>query len=148
MRVRLTAIPPAEEALCNLGMFAFVALHLLSAGGRHSSAITELLHLIERPEEIHTEVQGMISSLHLATTLLFDISQRWILYLNMCVNVLVSESLDALGCYTPLSVDIILVELEGGRYMGPILSASLRDLFHKTGGRGDCGGGGGATSNK
>ena len=84
-RVRLAAIPSAEEAFRDLGTFAFVASHLFSAGGQHSSAIAELLRLIERLEELHTEVQGMISSPHLATTLLFDVSRRWSLYLNWCV---------------------------------------------------------------
>ena len=65
-RVRLAAIPSAEEALRDLGTFAFVASHLFSAGGRHSSAVAELLRLIERLEELHTKVQGMISSPHLA----------------------------------------------------------------------------------
>ena len=34
-RVRLDVITSAEKALCNLGTFAFVTLHLFSAGGRH-----------------------------------------------------------------------------------------------------------------
>ena len=57
-RVCLAAIPSAEEALRNLGTFAFVASHLFSTGGRHSSAVAELLRLIERLEELHTEVRG------------------------------------------------------------------------------------------
>ena len=32
-RIRLAVIPSADEALCNLGTFAFVASHLFSAGG-------------------------------------------------------------------------------------------------------------------
>ena len=56
-RVRLDAISSAEEALRNLGTFDFVASHLFSAGGRHSSTIIELFHLIERLEELHTDVQ-------------------------------------------------------------------------------------------
>ena len=53
VRVCLEAIPSVEEALCDLGTFAFVALHLFSAGGRQFSDIVEI---IERLEEIHTEV--------------------------------------------------------------------------------------------
>ena len=41
-------------------MFSFVASLLLSTGGRHSPAITEILHLIERLEELEIEVQGMV----------------------------------------------------------------------------------------
>ena len=69
-RLRLAVILSADEALCDLGTFAFSASHLFSAGGRHSSTFAELLCLIERLEELHTDVQGMISSPHLSTTLL------------------------------------------------------------------------------
>ena len=65
--------PSADEALRDLGTFAFVTLHLFYAGGRHLSAVAELLRLIDRLEELHTEVQGMISSPHLYTTLLFNV---------------------------------------------------------------------------
>ena len=88
--VLLDVIPSADEALCDLATFAFVASHLFSVGGRHSSAVAELLRLIEILEELHTKVQGMISSPHLVTTLLFDVSRRWSLYLNRCVAVLAS----------------------------------------------------------
>ena len=60
VRVRLSVIPSADEALRDLGTFAFVASHLFSAGRRHLSAVNKLLRLIERLEELHTEVQGMI----------------------------------------------------------------------------------------
>ena len=89
-RVLLADIPSTYEMLCDLGTFAFVALHLFSAGRRHSSDITDLLRLIERLKELHTEVQGIISSLHLSMTLIYDLSQRWSLYLNRCVPVLSS----------------------------------------------------------
>ena len=55
-RVRLATIPSAYEALRELGIIDFVTSHLLFAGGRHSSAVAELLRLIERLEEIHTKV--------------------------------------------------------------------------------------------
>ena len=59
------------------GMFAYFAFHLFSADGRHSSAIVDLLRLIKRPEDLHIEVRGIISYPHLATALLYDVSQRW-----------------------------------------------------------------------
>ena len=71
VRVRLAVIPSTDESLRKLVTFAFVPSHLFSVGGRHFSAFVKLLRLIERLEELHTEVQGLISSLHLATTLLF-----------------------------------------------------------------------------
>ena len=76
-RVRLAVIPYADEALRDLGTFAFVALHLFYARGRHLSAVANLPCLIEILEDLHTEVQEMISSPHLSTTLLFDVSRRW-----------------------------------------------------------------------
>ena len=59
-QVRLAAILSADEALRELGIFAFVALHLFSTGGRYSSAVAEILRIITRLEEIHTKLQGMI----------------------------------------------------------------------------------------
>ena len=53
MIIFLAAILYAEEALRNLGTFAFVALHLFSLGGQNFSATTEIIHLIERLEELH-----------------------------------------------------------------------------------------------
>ena len=55
-RVRLAVIPSMDKALRNLGIFAVVALHLFSSGGRYSSAITDLLRLIDRMEDLHTKV--------------------------------------------------------------------------------------------
>ena len=135
-RVRLSAIPSAEEALFNLGMFPFVVSHLFSEVGQHLSAVTELLCLVERLEELHTKVQGVISSPHLATKFLFGVLRWWSLYLNRCVDAFSSESLDAPGPNVPFSIKTIMVELEGGRYVGPILPASFADLVSKTGGRG------------
>ena len=59
-RVRLAVIPSEDDDLRELGTFAFVALHLFSAGGHHLSAVAKLLRLIERLEELHTKVQGVI----------------------------------------------------------------------------------------
>ena len=55
-RVRISVIPSVEESLCNLGTFAFVALHLLSTGGNHLPTVAELLRLIESLEGLHTHV--------------------------------------------------------------------------------------------
>ena len=59
VRVRLSVILFADEAPRDLGAFAAVAAHLFSVGGRHSSAIAKILCLIERLEELYTEVYGM-----------------------------------------------------------------------------------------
>ena len=100
-RVRLAGIPSADEALCNLGTFTFVASHLSLLGGRHLSTAAKLLRLIEKLEEFHTEVQWMISSPHLATTLLFDVSLRWSQYLNRCVSASALEVVEAPGARVP-----------------------------------------------
>ena len=128
VRACLAVIPSADEALCDLGTFAFVVLHLFSAGGCHSSTVAELVRLIERLEELHTEVQGMISSPRLDTTLLFDVLRRWSQYLNRCVAASASEVVKSPGDSVPFSLETILVDLEGGRYICPILPASLADL--------------------
>ena len=111
-RVRLAVIPSGDKALCDLGTFAFFASHLFFAEGRHSSAVAEILHLIERIEEPHIKVQGMISSPHLTTTLLFDVSRRWSQYLNMCVAASASKVAEAPGASAPFSLEPILVDME------------------------------------
>ena len=138
-RVRLAAILSVEEALFDLGTFSPVASHLFSAGGRHLSTVTELLRIIERLEELHTKGQGIISSPHIATTLLFGVLQWWSLYLNRCMAVLALKSLDTPGCHFPFYLEPILDELEGGQYVVPILPTALGDLVSKTGGRGGMG---------
>ena len=76
-RVILAVIPSMDKALHDLGTFAFVASHLFSACWCHSSAIANLLRLIERLEDLHTEVQEMISFPQLTTKLLYDVSRQW-----------------------------------------------------------------------
>ena len=160
VRVRLAVILSADEALRDIGTYAFVALHLFSAGESHSSTISELLCLIERMEDLHTVVKGMISSPHLATKIVFGVSRRWIQYLNMCVVASALEVVEALGGSLPFSLEPILFEMEGGRYIGPILPASLANLVKgrrpagwsapNSGGGGGSGGdgGGGIRNNK
>ena len=126
--VRLAFIPSADETLRDLGNFDFVALYLFSAGERHSSSVFELLLPIDRLEELHTEVQGTISLPHLARTLQFSVSRRWIQYLNMYVAALSSEVAEAPGASVPLPLEPILENMEEGLYIGPILPDSLADL--------------------
>ena len=106
-------------------MFAFVASHLLSTIRSHSSAVAELISIIKRPEEIHTEVQGVISSPHLDTKLLYYVSRRWSLYLIRRVDALVSEVLEAPGANIPFTLEPILLELEGECYVVLILLGPL-----------------------
>ena len=73
-------------------------------------------------------MQGLISSPHLARTLLFDVSRRWSHYLNSCVSSLALEVEESPGASVPFSLEPILVELVGGRYIGPILQDSLANL--------------------
>ena len=55
-RVHLAAILSVEESLCNLGTFFFIAFHLFSVGWWHSSAIADLLRLIEKLYELHIDL--------------------------------------------------------------------------------------------
>ena len=98
-------------------MFAFVVSYLFSADGRHSSGVTNIPRFIERMEDIHTKVQGMISPPHLEMTLLYDVLRRCNQYLNRYVAASDSKVVEALGDRTPFSLKPILVELEGGRYI-------------------------------
>ena len=70
-------------------------------------------------------MKGMILSPHLATKILYDVSRRWSLYLNMCVDASALESLDSLWFNFYFSLDPIMVKLKGGRYVGPIFSESV-----------------------
>ena len=94
---------------------------------------------MEKLEEIHSEVQEMNTSLHISTTLLYNVSRRWLLYLNRCVTASSSEAVGATGSTVPFLVEPILLKLEGGRYMGPLLPATLAELvsgMHGVYGRG------------
>ena len=102
-------------------------------------------------------MQGVISSPHLATTLLYDVSRWWIQYLNRCMAASASEVVEAPGASFPFSLKPILVELEGGRYVVRILPLSLSDLLvgrqaagrnSRGGGDGGGGGGGGGDAKK
>ena len=76
---RLANIPSTDKALRDLGTFAFIVFYLLSAGWIHVAIVAELLCLIDILEYLHTEVQGMITSPHLATTVLHDVLRWWYL---------------------------------------------------------------------
>ena len=55
-------------------------------------------------------------------------SWRWSQYLNRCVAASDLEVEEAPGSSVPFYLEPILVDLEGGRYIGPILPAALADL--------------------
>ena len=59
----------------------------------------------------------MISYPHLATELLFDVSQRWSKYLNMCMVASTSEVVEATGERDPFYLEPILVKLDKGQYI-------------------------------
>ena len=113
-RVCLAVIRSADKALHYLGTFAFVVLRLFFTGRRHFSAVVELLRLVERLEEIHTEVQGVISSPELSISLLYDVSRRWIQYFNRCMAASSSEVVEAPSSRVSFSLKPILVKLYGG----------------------------------
>ena len=53
-QVRLSAIPPSDKVLHDLGTFNFAELQILSVGSKNRAAVVELLRLIERLDNIHT----------------------------------------------------------------------------------------------
>ena len=128
-RAYLTIIPSVDKALHDLGTSTFIALHLFSVDRIHLSAVAEFLCLIERLEELHTKVQGIISSPYLATTLMYNVSRRWIQYLNRYMDASALEVVEAPGDSVPFSLKPILVDLEGGRYVVPILPRPLEELL-------------------
>ena len=70
----------------------------------------------------------MISSLHLATTLLYNVPWLWSQYLNRYLEASASEVVEVLGGIVPFSLESIPVDLEEGRYIIPIIKISLTDL--------------------
>ena len=72
--VFLAVIPPMDKVLYFLGTLSSVVSYLLSTGGRHMAAIAELFCLIEILDYLHTKFRGVITSLHLTKTLMFDLS--------------------------------------------------------------------------
>ena len=81
--------------------------------------------------------------------ILFDVLRRWSQYLNRCVAALDLELVEAPGANVPFSLEPILVELEGGCYIGRILPASLSDIVtgrHPSGEGSPKSGGGGSSS--
>ena len=71
----------------------------------------------------------MITYPNLATSLLYDVLQRCVLYLNRSVAALELEDLEASGSTFPFTLNPILPELDGGRYIGLILPGTLMDLL-------------------
>ena len=69
----------------------------------------------------------MISSPHLATVLICDVPWRLSLYLNRCVAASETKALKYPGSNVPFLLEPILAELEGRRYIGPILSMHLAE---------------------
>ena len=69
------------------------------------------------------------------------------MYLNWCVVVASSKDVGAPGETVPLSLEHILLDMEGGRYVGALLLSTLAELV--SGRRGGVGGssGGGGNSN-
>ena len=83
----------------------------------------------------------MISSPYLVMKIIYNMLWRWSLYLNRCVAASASDTLEAPEDNTPFLLEPILVELERGSSMGPILPSPL--VNHLTGCRPDGRGGSG-----
>ena len=66
---------------------------------------------------------------YLAMKLIYDVSWWWILYLNRCVSALTYGALEDRGDNVTFSLETIIVELEGGRYLDPIIPVPLADII-------------------
>ena len=79
-RVRLESIPSTDEALRDLGTFSFVELHLISAGRFCAAVITYIIRLIEILEDLHSKVQGVITSPNFLRKILYDLCRLFSMY--------------------------------------------------------------------
>ena len=134
--------PPGCYSVCRrgalqLGHLCICCVAPLICRGRHTEAVTEIVRIINRLEELHTEVQEMIKSSHLATTLIYNRPRKWITYLNRCVVASSLEDVEAPSETVPFSLEPILLEMESGRYVVPLLPATLVEMV--SGGRGSNG---------
>ena len=53
----MAVIPTVENSLCDLVTFSYDMLRLLMGGVRNSMAVTNIIHLIERMEELRTKAK-------------------------------------------------------------------------------------------
>ena len=90
--------------------FTFLESYLFSAeGGENTAAVSALLCLIERMEQLYTNVQGMIAYPHVTMTMFYDVSMRWSMFLNKCVVTSSSEDVGVHRVTVPLSLESILL---------------------------------------
>ena len=91
-------------------------------------------------------MQGIITSPQLSTTLIYNVSRRWITYLNRCVATSSLEDVGVPRATVPFSLEPILLDMKGERYVGPLLPATLAELVSGRCGGGNINGGGGSGS--
>ena len=93
-------------------------------------------------------MQGIISSPHLATIIIYNMLQRWSQYFNSCMAASASDVVEVPGSRVPFSIKPIMVELGGGCYIRQILTIFLADLVagRRSAGVGATRGGGGGGS--
>ena len=86
----------------------------------------------------------MITQPHLSTTLLYDVSKMWSMHLNICVSASSLEDVGVPGEMGTLSIYPILLDLDSGRYMEPLLPDTMSELVSRICGDGDEDSGGGS----
>ena len=80
-------------------------------------------------EKLHTKVQEMTKPPQFATTLLFNVSHRQSHELNMGMEASSSKDLVYTWSMVPFYLEPILLELKGGRYLGPIFMDALVEML-------------------
>ena len=93
------------------------------------ATVADLLRLVKRLEELHTEVQEIIASPHLTMTPLYDVSRGWSTYLNRCVATSSLEDTGAPEKTVLFSLEHTLLDLEGGWYAGPLRPTKLAEMI-------------------
>ena len=83
---------------------------------------------------------------HLAAILIYDVSRRRSMYINICVTTSSLEDVGAPRAMVTFLVELVLLNLECGRYMVPLLPDNLAEMVsgRRVGGGGRGGGGSGS----
>ena len=101
----MAVIPTVDNPLCDLVTFSYDMLRLLMGGVRNSMAVTNIIHLIERMEELRTKAKGILTSHLIAKIFLFDIHNHLYQFINRCLTSLTLEYPTATSMVVPFYLE-------------------------------------------